>query len=162
SLTYRRASAIFARRFLLNNSVSISRLPLCEVIVLTEMPMSTTKSNKSAKTRMISWFPSCSWRPSWFIATLLIAVCLTTASGCTGGGSSSSGPDASWGRHGISDGRFSKPRAIAVDASDHLYVVDMTARIQVFDADGNYLRQWQTPDHKNGCPTGLNFDREGN
>ena len=80
-----------------------------------------------------------------------------TTSGCTGASALSSEPDKSWGRHGISDGRFTKPRAIAIDASDRLYVVDMTARIQVFDADGNYLRHWQTPDHKNGCPTGLNF-----
>ena len=89
----------------------------------------------------------------------LLAIAWT---GCIGGSESSGTPDASWGRHGISDGRFTKPRAIAVDTSDRLYVVDMTARIQVFDADGNYLRHWQTPDHKNGCPTGLNFDRVGN
>ena len=31
----------------------------------------------------------------------------------------------------------------------------MTARIQVFDADGNFIRGWQTPEHANGRPTGL-------
>ena len=34
----------------------------------------------------------------------------------------------------------------------------MTARIQVFDVDGNFIRSWQTPEHNNGRPTGLTFD----
>jgi hypothetical protein len=34
---------------------------------------------------------------------------------------------------------------VAIDAQDNLYLVDMTARIQVFDAEGNYLRGWETP-----------------
>ena len=66
-----------------------------------------------------------------------------------------------WGRPGPVDGRFSKPRAIAIDAQDRIYVVDMTARIQVFDAEGNFLRVWQTPEHANGRPTGLSVGRDG-
>ncbi len=31
----------------------------------------------------------------------------------------------------------------------------MSARIQVFDVDGNFIRGWQTPEQKNGRPTGL-------
>jgi hypothetical protein len=57
---------------------------------------------------------------------------------------------------------FQKPRALAIDAQDQLYIVDMTARIQVFTRDGDYLRSWQTPESKNGRPTGMSFDREGN
>ena len=45
---------------------------------------------------------------------------------------------------------------------DRLYIVDMTARIQVFDADGNFIRSWQTPVHDNGRPTGMSIDRDGN
>jgi len=67
-----------------------------------------------------------------------------------------------WGRRGISEGRFQKPRAMTIDALDQLYVIDMNARIQVFDVDGNYLRGWQTPTHENGRPTGLSVDRDGN
>ena len=67
-----------------------------------------------------------------------------------------------WGRLGISNGRFQKPRAMAIDKQDHLYIVDMTARIQVFDPDGNFIRSWQTPDHENGRPTGMSIDRDGN
>jgi DNA-binding beta-propeller fold protein YncE len=95
-------------------------------------------------------------RLSWLVAPLIVAT------GCIGEPGSSGELEKVWGRSGISEGRFRKPRAIAVDANDHLYVVDMTARIQVFDADGKYLYQWETPAHDNGRPTGLNFDRDGN
>jgi DNA-binding beta-propeller fold protein YncE len=50
---------------------------------------------------------------------------------------------------------------MAIDAQDRIYVVDMTARIQVFDTDGNFLHSWQTPDHAAGKPTGLSVDRSG-
>jgi len=69
--------------------------------------------------------------------------------------------DAIWGRRGISDGRLQKPRAMAIDADDHIYIVDMTARIQVFDTDGNFIRKWQTPDCQNGKPTGLSVGIDG-
>jgi DNA-binding beta-propeller fold protein YncE len=69
--------------------------------------------------------------------------------------------DKIWGRRGFVDGRFQKPRAIAIDADDLLYIVDMTARIQVFDTDGKFLRAWSTPEHVTGRPTGLSIDRQG-
>ena len=64
-------------------------------------------------------------------------------------------PELIWGRRGLSDGRFIKPRAIAIDADDQLYIVDTTGRIQVFDVDGQFLRNWSTPQIDNGKPTGL-------
>lgn len=67
-----------------------------------------------------------------------------------------------WGQRGLGPGLFQKPRALAIDDQDQLYIVDMTARIQVFTRDGEYLRSWQTPESKNGRPTGMSFDREGN
>ncbi len=67
-----------------------------------------------------------------------------------------------WGRRGISAGRLQKPRAMAIDAEDRIYIVDMTARIQVFDLDGNFLRGWQTPISEQGRPTGLSIDLDGN
>lgn len=66
-----------------------------------------------------------------------------------------------WGQIGVRDGRFRKPRAMTIDDHDQVYIVDKTARIQVFDRDGNFLRQWQTPEYANGKPTGLSFNREG-
>ncbi len=74
---------------------------------------------------------------------------------------SPSSVELTWGRSGVSDGRFQKPRAAAIDGQDRIYVVDMTARIQVFDREGNFLRAWSTPTHKNGRPSGLSVGRDG-
>lgn len=64
-------------------------------------------------------------------------------------------PDLVWGRRGMSEGRFLKPRAITIDNEDRLYIVDTTGRIQVFDTDGKFIRFWSTPQTANGRPTGL-------
>ena len=90
----------------------------------------------------------------------LLILLLACCAGCLSQ-SSGSDPELVWGRRGISEGRFQKPRAIAIDDQDRLYVVDMTARIQVFDRDGKYLRSWHTPESVNGRPTGLSISREG-
>lgn len=66
-----------------------------------------------------------------------------------------------FGRKGISDGRFSKPRAITIDKDDNVYIVDLTARIQVFDRDFKFVRVWETPVHDNGRPTGLSIGNDG-
>jgi sugar lactone lactonase YvrE len=81
--------------------------------------------------------------------------------GCSASFAAGGQPEKVWGRIGITNGRFQKPRAIAIDDQDHLYIVDMTARIQVFDRDGNFLRAWQTPTRANGRPTGLAISRDG-
>jgi len=90
------------------------------------------------------------------------AVFAAAVGGCSGGGSGDRPPDKVWGKLGVGPGRFSKPRAMAIDAQDRLYIVDMTARIQVFDADGEFLHGWQTPEHANGRPTGLTISSDGN
>lgn len=89
------------------------------------------------------------------------AALLLIAAGCDGGGGAPH-VEMVWGQKGVSDGRLQKPRAMAIDDKDQLYIVDMTARIQVFDRDGNFLRGWQTPAWQNGRPTGLSIDRDGN
>ncbi len=72
-------------------------------------------------------------------------------------------PELLWGQRGTTAGRLQKPRAVAIDEQDRLYIVDMSARIQVFDPDGNLLRApWQTPASEHGKPTGLSIDRDGN
>lgn len=93
----------------------------------------------------------------WAVAAFLAAA----SGGCTTRTSGNSTPDKVWGKLGIGDGRFSKPRALAIDIQDRLYIVDMTARIQVFDTEGQYLRGWQTPEHANGRPTGLSITPDG-
>jgi len=87
---------------------------------------------------------------------------LAAIAGCGSDGLGTGRVDKVWGRRGISDGRLQKPRAMTVDQQDRLYIVDMTARIQVFTADGEYLHGWRTPESNNGRPTGLSFDRDGN
>lgn len=67
-----------------------------------------------------------------------------------------------WGRRGLSEGRFQTPRAMAIDDKDQLYIVDKTARIQVFTSEGEYVRGWRTPARKKGKPCGLAFDSDGN
>src|SRR5262249_18860560 len=89
-----------------------------------------------------------------------ISLCLLFMSGC---GGPRAVPEVVWGRQGVQDGDFSKPRAIAIDKQDRLYIVDFTARIQVFDRDGKHLRlPLTTPDYRNGRPSGLSIDRDGN
>lgn len=66
------------------------------------------------------------------------------------------------GGRGTAPGQFVKPRSIAVDRNDNVYVCDMTGRIQKFDPDGNYLLQWQMPEITRGRPKGMACDHEGN
>ncbi|MFM8398428.1 MAG: hypothetical protein ACKOAH_11425, partial [Pirellula sp.] len=62
------------------------------------------------------------------------------------------------GQRGLADGRFQKPRALAISPSDHLFVIDKTARVQAFDAEGKFLCGWKTPQWANGKPTGTTYD----
>ncbi|NIE62576.1 peptidyl-alpha-hydroxyglycine alpha-amidating lyase family protein [Burkholderia sp. Ax-1719] len=49
----------------------------------------------------------------------------------------------SWGDRGKAPGQFHTPHSIAVDAQNRVYVADRSnRRIQVFDTDGTYLRQF--------------------
>lgn len=69
--------------------------------------------------------------------------------------------DLIYGKNGYSKGQFQKPRAIAINDQDELFIVDLTGRIQVFDTDGHYQRHWNTPAIANGRPTGLAIGRDG-
>ncbi|MHB8285279.1 MAG: peptidyl-alpha-hydroxyglycine alpha-amidating lyase family protein [Caulobacteraceae bacterium] len=49
----------------------------------------------------------------------------------------------SWGEHGTGPGQFNNPHDIAVSAKGEVYVADRgNRRIQVFDPDGKFLRQF--------------------
>src|ERR1700754_2333591 len=49
----------------------------------------------------------------------------------------------SWGDRGKEPGQFNTPHSIAIDASGNVYVADRgNHRIQVFDGDGKFLRQF--------------------
>lgn len=90
---------------------------------------------------------------------IVCALWLGILVGCQG---VSEEPDLVWGRRGQMPGDMVRPRAVAIDHEDRLFLVDFTARIQAYDLDGNHLGlTWTTPDFRNGRPSGLGIDREG-
>lgn len=91
-----------------------------------------------------------------------LALAATATLGCGGEQIVHKAPDLVWGRRGLGDGRLQKPRAVAIDAEDRLFIADMTGRIQVFTADGEFLYGWRTPEYANGKPSGLAFANDGN
>jgi sugar lactone lactonase YvrE len=62
-------------------------------------------------------------------------------------------------------GQFSVPTNVAVDADGNLYVTDMyNNRVEVFDADGNFIRQWGKQGDRPGTfsrPKGIAIDADG-
>jgi sugar lactone lactonase YvrE len=95
-----------------------------------------------------------------FVALIAAAVGLTFALAGRGGVE----PDLVWGKKGVQDGDVARPRAIAIDPkTGHLFLVDFTPRMQGYDLDGNYLNvTFRPPDFRNGRPSGLSIDRDGN
>jgi len=65
------------------------------------------------------------------------------------------------GRRGTGVGEFNKPRSLAIDRDDNLYVVDLTARVQKFSPGGKYLSVWQMSETDKGKPKGMCCDAEG-
>jgi DNA-binding beta-propeller fold protein YncE/ABC-type spermidine/putrescine transport system permease subunit II len=66
------------------------------------------------------------------------------------------------GERGTAAGQFNKPRSVAVDTNDNLFVIDMTGRVQKFSPQGKFLFSWEMPQTELGKPKGLCRDRNGN
>ena len=50
----------------------------------------------------------------------------------------------SWGEPGTGPGQFRLPHAVVIDRNDNIYIGDRTnQRVQVFDTNGKYLREWK-------------------
>jgi tripartite motif-containing protein 71 len=67
---------------------------------------------------------------------------------CSSGANCRTGQDLNkaWGSNGNGNGQFKDPWGISVDKNGDVYVVDrVNDRVQVFDANGNYKRQWGQP-----------------
>ncbi|HVA95122.1 MAG TPA: peptidyl-alpha-hydroxyglycine alpha-amidating lyase family protein [Candidatus Dormibacteraeota bacterium] len=63
-----------------------------------------------------------------------------------------------WGKKGSAPGEFNEPHAIAMDSKGRIYVADRgNNRIQIFDQDGKFLKQWT----QFGRPSGIFIDRKG-
>jgi DNA-binding beta-propeller fold protein YncE len=89
-----------------------------------------------------------------------VALAMFTAffAGC----GSSTKPDLVWGKRGVLDGDFVRPRAAVIDHEDRLWIVDFTARIQAFNLEGEYIGPtFATPDFRNGRPSGLGVTQDG-
>ena len=94
--------------------------------------------------------------------TRLLLFCILSVSLFVGCMPTTPGEDAEvWGRKGLDDGRFIKPRAITIDDSDQLHIIDMTSRIQVFDRLGHLQKFWKPPECFNGKPCGISVLRDG-
>lgn len=90
---------------------------------------------------------------------VVLFLVILSATGC---GSAAAPPELVWGRKGVRDGDFVRPRACVLDAQERLWIVDFTARVQAYDLDGNHLGlTWATPDYRKGRPSGLGLDRQG-
>jgi tripartite motif-containing protein 71 len=78
--------------------------------------------------------------------------------------------DREWGTRGSGEAEFYNPRAVAVDSSGYVYVVDHSNfRIQKFDSNGNYITQWgrdgfRFPDDDSAffMPEAIAVDSSGN
>jgi sugar lactone lactonase YvrE len=66
------------------------------------------------------------------------------------------------GSRGVGVGQLNKPRSVAVDEQDNLYVVDMTGRVQKFSSNGVFVLSWQMPQTDLGKPKGMCRERGGN
>ena len=100
-------------------------------------------------------------RRDW-LATVGAAVGLSALAGCVPQTGAARLPDLVWGRRGVaSDGLLFKPRAMTINEKDHIYIVDLTGRVQVFDPDGKFLRGWRTPAIEQGKPLGLAMGKDG-
>ena len=103
---------------------------------------------------------------AWHLALLAALVCLV--GGCARSSSSAGRLDSSIfrevqviGHRGVGVGELNKPRSVAIDAHDNLYVVDMTGRVQKFSSNGVYLLSWQMPETDKGRPKGMCNDGQG-
>ena len=102
------------------------------------------------------------------VMPLLLGVALCALTGC--GLSSGKAPFSSnlfesakiIGTRGVGVGQLNKPRSVAVDNFDNVYVVDMTGRVQKFSSNGVFLLSWQMPQIERGKPKGMGRDRDGN
>lgn len=95
---------------------------------------------------------------SYSIRRLLFIATLVAAAGC----GPSTEPDLVWGKRGVLDGDFVRPRAAVIDSDDRLWIVDFTARIQAYNLDGDYIGPtYTTPDFRNGRPSGLGVTQDG-
>jgi ABC-type Fe3+ transport system permease subunit/sugar lactone lactonase YvrE len=141
------------------NALCLLLLALALLPLLAGMAIRFAFHACSAKTRLMD-APSCSMR-------CLSALCLLA--GCSADDQRSAPVQSRFfsrveiiGTRGTGVGELNKPRSVALDARDNLFVVDMTGRVQKFSPDGKFLLDWQMPQIERGKPKGMCRDKAGN
>lgn len=86
---------------------------------------------------------------------------LSTTSGCGNQSPNGRMPEKIFGEQGLGPGQFVYPRAIAVAPDGCVFIVDKTARIQRFSAEGDFEAYWNMPECEAGKPVGLKVDARG-
>jgi len=94
---------------------------------------------------------------SVFVIGRLALVLLLAMAGC-GHEAAARRPEKVFGSQGIGPGEFVNPRAIATGPDGAVYVIDKTARVQRFSAEGEFELFWSMPEWKCGKPTGVMVD----
>ncbi len=93
------------------------------------------------------------------VLCLLSSILVLTTTGCGDG----TKPDAVWLDTGAGPGQTVYPRAISYSPTDDtFFVIDRLARVQHLDRDGQYLGEWQMPEHVTGKPVGVSVGPDGN
>jgi sugar lactone lactonase YvrE len=93
---------------------------------------------------------------------LLLCMLMLSVAGCEREDADASSVRTVFGGAGLGPGEFSYPRAMALSPVDGCaFIVDKTARVQRFSADGEYQTQWSMPESADGKPTGVYVDAKG-
>lgn len=95
--------------------------------------------------------PYCGW-------PLLV---LAALAGCEPPPLTDNGVVGAFGEMGLGPGQFSYPRAISIDPSGRVYVVDKSARIQRFSPEGILEADWSMPERAAGKPVGIHAAGDG-
>lgn len=111
---------------------------------------------------LVLWLVMRKARGVWMLALPLLASCSVQPSNQAPVRSEIFSSVQIIGSRGTGAGQFNKPRSMALDREDNLYVVDMTGRVQKFSPDGQFLLLWQMPETDKGKPKGMALDQAGN
>jgi ABC-type Fe3+ transport system permease subunit/DNA-binding beta-propeller fold protein YncE len=118
--------------------------------------------------RLVGWGIRCIGAQRVSLASLFLAIVFPGLVGCRRDSPTQAALDSRifssaqvFGERGGGPGRFQKPRSLVTDFEGNFYVVDMTARVQKFSPEGEYLLSWQMPETDLGKPKGMCLDATG-